>query len=234
MNQKNNTLLNGPKVIEFADVSPFLEDEARAMIFQALSATEASATPKLIHLCGIPGSGKSTYAQQFLLVNTNFALVQFDGVMANLAGYKRDCICTGLIDAFKAWEAPARAIGYHLLQALLENKRNVLFDHSASFRNHLDLIGIVKGWGYIVEMHYLDCPPAMASERVRVREAVIQRHTPEHYIWERLALLEELIPLYRRQVDLFLTVPAGVATEYGGGVDADLPFKTSMLSQPST
>lgn len=209
MNQAHSRLINSPKLIEFADVPTFLEAEARAMIWQAVSNTAAATSPRLIHLCGIPGSGKSRYAEQFLLGDTNFALVQFDGVMANLAGYKRDCVTIGLIEAFKVWELPARAIGYHLLQALLENKRNVLFDHSASFRDHLDLIEVVKGWGYVVEMHYLDCPPTVAWERVRAREAVIQRHTPERYIWDRLALLEELIPLYRQKVDVFRTVPAG-------------------------
>jgi predicted kinase len=199
-------LINKPKLIGFADVPTFLEDEAEAMIWQTASKTEAAASPKLIHLCGIPASGKSTYAQQFLLDNTNFALVQFDSIMANLVGYKRDCATSGLVNAFQVWELPARAIGYHLLQALLENKRNVLFDHTASFRNHLDLIDKVKEWGNVVEMHYLDCPPAVALERVRAREAAIQRHTPEHYIWDRCQLLEELIPLYRLKVDVFLTV----------------------------
>lgn len=203
---KRNTLIKHPKLIEFADVPVSLEAVASQLIQQALSASEESVFPMLVHLCGIPGSGKSTYAKKFLKTHDNFARVNFDDIMSNLDEYKKDCATIGLVDAFKFWELPARAIGYHVLQALLEHRRNVLFDHSAAFTNHIDLIDAIKGWGYFIEMHYLDCSLTIAYERILLREQASQQHTPKYYVWQRHQLLEKLIPLYQCKVDAFKVV----------------------------
>jgi predicted ABC-type ATPase len=126
--------------------------------------------------------------------------------MESLSRYQNDKSQLGLVEAFSRWELPARAIGYHLLQALVENNRSIFFDHSASSILHLELIRKLKGKGYKVEMHYLPCDPHIAVKRVQEREKIIQRHTPEKLIWEREALLKELIPQYRLLVDSFVEI----------------------------
>jgi predicted ABC-type ATPase len=200
------SLISEPKLIDFSDVEPSLFVGSRELIDHALASSQKQDEPLLIHLCGIPGSGKSTYARQFLNQNPHYTLVQFDHVMESLPGYQSDKKQLGIVEAFSKWELPARAIGYHLLQALVENSRNIFFDHSAAFIAHVNLINKLKAKGYGIQMHYLPCDPNIALNRVQEREKVIQRHTPEKLIWEREALLKELIPQYRLLVDSFTEI----------------------------
>ncbi len=199
-------LIAGPKLIDFDDVPSALMDETAAMVQEALNGSRPSDAPRLIHMCGIPGAGKTTYATDWLARNSAFVSVQFDAVMAKLSGYQKDRVVLGLSESFKVWELPARAIGYHLFQSLIENRRNVLFDHSATSKQHIDLINRVKNKGYTVEMHYLNCAPEEALRRVKEREKTIQRHTPESLIFERHELLPELLPEYKMIVDHFVCV----------------------------
>lgn len=192
------------KLIEFDALPASLIAEATNLIDSYLNRTNKSEEPRLIHLCGIPGSGKSFYAQNYIESQPRFALVQFDTIMENLSGYQSELKNTGSCTAFTRWELPARSVGYHLLQALLENERNVLFDHSAAFRNHVDLITKAKNWGYTVEMHYISCSLKTAKKRIREREITTQRHTPEHLLQERYDLLEALIPFYKKTVHTFI------------------------------
>ncbi len=83
----------------------------------------------------------------------------------------------------------------------LDGKRNVLFDHSATNRMHVDLIGAVKRRNYSSHMHYIQCSPETAVERIKLREKITGRHTPEALIYEREALLQELLPPYQNLVD---------------------------------
>lgn len=196
-------MIKSPKFIEFDDVRPDLIPEARAIINDVLVNSKESSNPGLIHMCGIPGSGKTTHARQWLEKDSSFSLVQFDGVMEKLSGYQADRTNLGPVQAFKNWELPARAIGYHLFQSLIENRRNIFFDHSATSFAHVELIRRVKELGYFVEMRYIQCSPNEVMERVRIRERITQRHTPDHLIFERFELLNELLPTYREIVDRF-------------------------------
>ncbi|MBP9089675.1 AAA family ATPase [bacterium] len=202
-------MINSAKLIDFEDVPQDLRGEAQTLIAAALSEAgkQKSHEPLFIHMCGIPGSGKTTYTQRFLSNTGSFNLVQFDSVMESLTGYQQDCKNHGIEEAFLRWELPARAIGYHLLQNLVEGKRNIFFDHSATNRKHLDLIKSVKKHGYQVEMHFIECSVKEATKRVNARQATIQRHTPLGLISERKQLLEELLPHYEGLVDKFLRVP---------------------------
>ncbi len=195
-----------PKLIDFDDIDSNLLEEANLLISSALAISEMVEHPQLVHMCGIPGSGKTTYAKKWISENKSFSVVQFDSVMEQLSSYQRDKERHGIVEAFKLWELHARAIGYHLLQALVEHQRNVFFDHSATSKQHIQLIESLKKRGYIVEMIYLECLPTVAAERVKQREAIIQRHTPEHLIFERYELLEEILPTYRKSVDKFVQV----------------------------
>lgn len=152
--------------------------------------------PHFLHLCGIPGSGKSTYAANWIKRNPHYYLVQFDSIMESLPGYETLAgSCPQ--EAFLKFELPARAIGYKLLECLVENRRSILFDHSAANRNHPALIKTLAERGYAVEMHWLDCSPELACLRVKDRALKNKRHTPESLVYERAQILDELLPIYR-------------------------------------
>jgi predicted ABC-type ATPase len=185
------------------DIDSTLLAEARLLIERAVKASEKSEAPTLVHMCGIPGAGKTTYATGWLKNHPSFVLVQFDSIMEQLAGSQHARALIGPVEAFKAWELHARSIGYHLFQALIEAERDVFFDHSALTPVHFDLLTEVKRRNYSVEMHYIDCAPVEALVRVKKREREIQRHTPEYLIFERYRLLQGLLPKYKTLVDKF-------------------------------
>lgn len=153
--------------MDFDEIRADLLEEANAIFKKSLEQSSASPQPLMVHLCGIPGAGKTTYAEKWIAKYHEFSLVQFDGVMEQLAGYQKDKENLGIEEAFVRWELPARAVGYHLLQALVAKRRNILFDHSAASDLHLDLIDAVKNNNnYLVEMHYLKCDPENALIRI--------------------------------------------------------------------
>jgi predicted ABC-type ATPase len=88
-----------------------------------------------------------------------------------------------------------------LLDRLVRSKRNIFFDHSAASRQHAILLQRVKEYGYRIEMHHIQCPLEEALERVRIRELICGRHTPEALVRERHELLLELLPIYRQTID---------------------------------
>ena len=164
--------------------------------------------PQIVHLCGIPGSGKSTYAKRLKETHPDHYVLAFDQIMSQLPGYKLDCTRLGLKQAFANWELPARGLGYYFLQELLRGKRSIIFDHSAANESHVNLLKQIKALPYRVELHYLFCKMETARLRSKERERTTQRHTPEHYITERAALIDSLLPMYREFVDLYLEVPS--------------------------
>jgi predicted ABC-type ATPase len=196
-------MIIGPKLVAFQDIDAPLQSEARSLIERAVKTSEKSQHPKLVHMCGIPGAGKTTYASRWVKNHSSFVLVQFDSVMEQLAGYQHARAVVGPVEAFKAWELPARSIGYHLFQALIEAERDVFFDHSALTPVHFDLLTEVKRRNYDIEMHYIDCAPQEALDRVRKRERETKRHTPDYLIFERYELLQGLLPKYKTLVDKF-------------------------------
>jgi predicted ABC-type ATPase len=194
------------KIIDFEDIVDSLEKEARSFIDETLRQRPAREKPTLIHMLGIPGSGKTTYVGGFVEKTPGYTVVQFDTVMESLSGYRHDCAELGAAEAFRRWELKARTIGYHLLQACLERRVDVIFDHGALFHSHVELLRKARRLGYRIEMHFCPLSPKIALERVARRERLIQRHTPESLIFERQEVLLELLPVYRELVDLFLEV----------------------------
>ncbi|MDR3616869.1 MAG: zeta toxin family protein [Candidatus Obscuribacterales bacterium] len=190
-------------LIEIEAIRADLIEEAKLLIESAIANTKASSRPKLIHMCGIPGSGKTTYTDFFLQQNPHYALVQFDSVMEELPGYWAEHSRVGSAAAFKQFELPARIIGYHLLQALVDNRRDVFFDHGALNRQHVALLKAVSDRGYDVEMHYVECSLNDAFARIDKRELLEGRHTPREIVVERHALLQELLPVYKELVAKF-------------------------------
>jgi predicted ABC-type ATPase len=213
-------MIIGPKLVAFQDIDAPLQTEARSIIKRAVNSSAKSETPTLVHMCGIPGAGKTTYASGWVKNHSSFFLVQFDSIMEQLAGYQHARALVGPVEAFRAWELPARSIGYHLFQALIEAERDVLFDHSALTPVHFDLLTEVKRRNYRVEMHYIDCAPVEALLRVKKREQEVNRHTPDYLILERYKLLQGLLPRYKMLVDKFdcvggITDNASDFTDFG-------------------
>lgn len=165
-------------------------------------------TPRLIHLCGLPGSGKTTYARNLAKAHPNFWHMQFDHIMQSLPGYQHTLSTEGTVAAFAQWEQPAAQMGYRLLKMLITEKRNILMDHSAAHPQHPQLIKLCKSLGYYIEMHYLDTPVETVLSRVREREIETGRHTPAQLIHDRHALLQKMLPSYQAQVDKFILVAA--------------------------
>jgi predicted ABC-type ATPase len=187
------------------DLEPELEAFWQELLASLPGLTEAN--PRFIHMCGIPGSGKTTYTKNFMTENPHFALVQFDSIMESLPGYQFMLEVVGPRQAFAHYELPARTIGYRLLNELVQRRQHVFFDHSAANRAHLGLLQALKEQGYEVEMRYLECHPHEAIKRVQKRFSESSRHIPEELIWERAALLEELLPLYRQLVNVQSVAP---------------------------
>lgn len=163
--------------------------------------------PQIIHLCGIPCSGKSTYAQ-WLQQNAypDHYVLSFDHIMLQLPGYKADYAAVGSKQAFANWELRARGLGYYFLRALLYAKRSIIFDHSAANESHIPLLKQIRAVPYKVELHYTPCNTATAYARVKKREKQEQRHTPTRYITERAALLRRLLPIYQKVVDRYVEI----------------------------
>lgn len=167
--------------------------------------------PCIIHLCGIPGSGKSTYARKLHQANTEYFVLSFDQIMSQIPDYKEDCENLGLEKALANWEVPARGIGYFLLECLLRSQRSVIFDHSASNESHVLLLEQIGTGGattgvYQTELLYIPCSLETANARVKQRQVEIQRHTPEFYLTERAKLIEQLLPKYRQVVHRYMEV----------------------------
>jgi predicted ABC-type ATPase len=205
-------------LIEIDDIRADLTAQAQALIDATLAESTVSTKPKLIHLCGIPGAGKTTYSDFFLKHNAHFALVQFDSVMEKLSGYRDALSLAGPAYAFGQFELPARIIGYHLLQALVHNRRDIFFDHGALNRQHVGLLKSVSERGYFIEMHYIDCSLEQAFERIGKREKAQSRHTPAAIVHERHGLLQELLPLYKDLVDEFVQIDSSVYRQTNPGI----------------
>ncbi|MEK7801274.1 MAG: zeta toxin family protein, partial [Pseudomonadota bacterium] len=104
------------------------------IVGQAIS----SPRPFLLHMLGIPGAGKTTFLE-ILQQNwtkehgTKLTLLGFDQVMQALPSYQLN---PDKPSAFAAFELPARAAGYSILESLLAKKASILFDNGGSAASH--------------------------------------------------------------------------------------------------
>lgn len=97
-----------------------------------------SESPLLLNICGIPASGKSYWAEEWLSENGPCLHIAFDAIMEALSGYQAD-YSLDRENAFLRWELPARFLGYRLLLLGLRNGWPILFEHSNALREHVDL-----------------------------------------------------------------------------------------------
>ena len=163
--------------------------------------------PCLVHMLGIPASGKSTFYQNNKDNKyKDFVFVSFDFVMEAHPQYHKDVNTLGSIEAFAKWELPARIAGYELLRRAVELKKNIFFDHSGAPKCHQELLQNVKNLGYKTEMYYIYCSPEVAIERAKARELITKRHTPQKLIIERVEMVEKNKEIYKKIVDVFVEV----------------------------
>lgn len=116
---------------------------------------------KLIMLRGIPGSGKSTWASEYIATHNNTIRVNKDSLRTMLH--------------FDKWngrnESVTSMIEYGLIRTALENGMNVIVDNTNLTQRHEDgykLLADEIGAEFVV--HELDTPYSVCVERDAVRE----------------------------------------------------------------
>ncbi|MFI3240086.1 MAG: zeta toxin family protein [Bacteroidales bacterium] len=168
-----------------------------AVIKQSLLNGVPSNTPTLINVSGIPGSGKSTYCNKLLSQPEykNYIFIGFDSIMENpLTPYKEQ-EAVDAIKAFSNWELPARIAGYELLKRAIDNRYSIIFEHSSSIKQHIELFKyLISQQGYYVDFIYLEIDIETAKERAAKRK----RYLPTEYLTDRLTVLAELLPEYQK------------------------------------
>lgn len=181
--------------------SDIKKTEYEKLIQMMLSTAKPTNTPKLIHMLGIPGAGKTTFYHQHTWESHIF--IGFDNIMEQLPGYQQDLHILGSVKAFGKWEIPARIIGYELLRRAISGRYNIFFDHGGANMCHLELIKKLKQLGYKTEIHYLKCSIKLASKRAILREKETGRHTPPQIINSRFSQLKTLAEEYQKLADKF-------------------------------
>lgn len=192
------------------EVVPYTYDDERYMfreyfdpiIDKFLSEVPSVDNPKLVHLLGIPGAGKSTFYKNNKKEFEDFVFVGFDHVMEQVPQYQKDREELGKLEAFNKWEIPARIAGYELLRRAIEQKKNIFMDHGGTPICHRELLQNIKRMGYETTMYYIDCDPEVAIERISKRE----RPFPKERMPERIALVEKQKDVMPQIVDKFIKV----------------------------
>ena len=173
------------------------------IIQKLLNSFPSVKNPKLIHMLGIPGAGKTTFYKNNQIKFKNFLRIDFDTLMELLPQYQYDLQVLGSKKAFEKWQIPARIAGYELLNRAIQTKKNIFFDHGGTPTCHQELLKNVKQMGYQTAMYYIDCPVDIALNRAIEREKITKRHTPPQMIKDRSILIQKNLPIYQELVDEF-------------------------------
>jgi predicted kinase len=185
-----------------ASEKDLMEEFAAFAEHKTRDAVPSPGIPLLLNISGIPGSGKTTMAARLLAEYPSLVYISFDELMEALPGYRADLLERGAPAAFTRWEAPARLLGYRLLEECVARRLSILFEHSNADPRHVSLYRSLKEAGYRIEIRFLDTDEQTALARTRQRA----RAVPPTLIATRAALLRTLKEEYRRLADHFETI----------------------------
>ena len=200
MNLKIHDLIDGPILAKAlpendADFLAWLQYGEKRKA-EMLAESIAQKRPIFVHTLGCPASGKTTllqYCRDQGHFPADSLYLSFDRLMEEFSGYQDDVAQHGMQPAFEKHEVPARALGYEMLELALNEKRNIVLEHSGARKDHLDLLKAAKGQlGYHILLIEAQCSLEVAKPRVRHRP----RYLPEGYLEQRRAIIKELRPQY--------------------------------------
>jgi predicted ABC-type ATPase len=183
-----------------------ISKESEKLVVAALLPPIQNDGAKHLHaMCGIPGSGKTTYVQSQIKDGTlpdDAFILNPDIVMEMLPEYIEDKEKLGAETAFQKWEVPSRSIAYGLFHQATSQGRTIIIDMGCARQESLTMLGSLKEMGYTMSMTHIKCDPETAIERIKTRE----RFTPESMVHKRFLILNELIPRYKAMADTFTEI----------------------------
>lgn len=186
-------------LLDSVDSELFL-DEYEHLILECLQQHPMNIKAKMLVVAGIPFSGKSAYIESlFHTEPSNYLYISFDAIMQKLSVYQDLMQSRGPEIAFKQTELLARIVGYELLHRAVEAKLSIVFEHSSTLKEHVELYRVIRDfYGYQMEMTLMDVSLDVAAQRANKSNGKRDgnRHTPIHYLEERHNMLQELLPEY--------------------------------------
>src|SRR5580700_7146377 len=115
--------------------------------------------PRLIIVCGLPGSGKSTHAK---LLETNLGAIRFS------SDEWMDALSLDLFDEGR--RERIEALQWKFTQQLLANGLTVIIEWGTWARSERDTLRLgARSFGAAVELHYLSAPVDVLFDRIQRR-----------------------------------------------------------------
>jgi len=174
------------------------------------SPEKSSDTLEFFIVSGIPGSGKTTLIKEYTKKNKSLIVISFDDIMKGLKLYNSliskgnhsrasndSDLQNARQEAFAKCELLARVLGYELLERLVEHKKSVIFEHSSTPKEHVELYRLIKEkYDYNLKMFYKKVSIETALSRINKGRDNF-RFTPTEYVYDRYEKIENLIDTYR-------------------------------------
>ncbi len=184
-----------------------LSPELHRIVTDHVAAALGHDAPFLLHMIGVPGVGKTSLITPLQDVLADYApvLVGFDQIMGQIPAYQSMAV-TAPVEAFSAYELPARAAGYRLLAELLAKRASIIFDNGGAAASHRALLHYAQNLGYQIIMVHVVAENETALHRLALRQATEGRYTPPEYITGRAAAIESLLADYHGLADHYHTV----------------------------
>ncbi len=186
-------------------------NEAEKLITSELTNGKKFNNPFLLHMGGVPGSGKSYEIEKMKKTNklNGVVLIQFDKIMMNLTPYtdalkeinKNDK--KALDSLFAIWEMPARVVAWELVGRAIKQNYSLLIDSAGHSIEQYNLLTNIKKHGYKTGMFYIDISNELANFRAKIRMEKEGRSAPKGMIETRQELLKTLRPKYQKILDVF-------------------------------
>lgn len=196
--------------------------DTRRKIFDDLLYYPSRATPYWIQVMGIPGAGKTELVhllQEELSFRKPYALAAFDVFMEQIPEYRA---MPDRQEAFKVFEEPARDFGFEVLNRLIAQKTDVVFEHGLTYLPARDLLVRVKKAGYQLICVRVVVEASIAKQRAKKRGEETGRFVPESLIDERLLVSDDRWNFVKEFADYT------VAVENNGEVSVYDAFKNTV------